>query len=123
MITSDRICENFESLVEFPDGGLSLNLLTGYSCHNSEGPVDLSIALEMQQWFSRQLADFNIPEGLISEATVSIDYRTDHVPSDRNRILLIELKARSRIKTADHTFDSALENIVWCKREALKMSI
>ena len=98
MATSQRICESVDVIADLPDGDLSLNLLNGMSCHSTKGQLELPIGAELSEWFANRLSTLEIPPDAVGTADLVISYRTDRVPTDRERILLLDLDARSHFE-------------------------
>ncbi len=116
MATSERICGSFEVLADLPDGDLSLNLVTGDCVHSGIGSLQLPIGPELASWFRGRLANLQIPGDDIESAALAITYSTDRVPTERERILLVDLEAKSQIIIAGRSYQGAARNSVWCHR-------
>ncbi len=117
MFAGWRINEDLEILANLPDGKLDIDLLGGKAQHSSSGPLDLHISKELECWLKEQLKSANISLSTIKSAALSVQFRTDRVATDRNRIILFEFVIESSIATDEMTYSDTLKEACrWHKR-------
>lgn len=105
MVTDWRMRFDFEKLAEIPDGVLYIDLLKRTNTHSKAGNLDLMIADDLASWMNTRLTKYGIPASELTEALVEVEFRTDLVPTDKNRIIIFDFRSKSRLVTAKKTYE------------------
>ena len=117
---SARMSEDLEYVAGFPDGTLSIDLLSGVASHDHAGNIPLDVCGELQDWLFQRLAALKIPLHGISAANVTVKIRTDMIPTDRTRIISFNFFVNSLIRTVEMQYTGQpLEVHRWHTRGAL----
>lgn len=117
MAVSERAEAGLEVLSDLPDGEVVLNLLEDSTSHSLAGALSFPFTAELRLWLEKRLAGSSLK---LDSATVEMSYRTDTVPTDRQRIVLFLLSAQSTISADGRTWrGKARANSVWYRRAAV----
>ena len=116
MAVSARLGDTLELLADLPDGTVVVDLLELTCRHSSEGTVRLPPLQEFSEWLAQQLGNASIPAGAVNAATLEIRYRTDRVPTDRSRIVLLDIHSTCRLESMGKVAEKTAQNAIWHHR-------
>jgi hypothetical protein len=112
-----RTYEDLEQFADMANVRVTIDVLHGTARRDSGEPMDLRLASELSSWFANRLVVENIPEEVVSAATVLLEVRSDRVPTDHKRIVLFDFECHCALMTADRTYEGALrDKHIWHQR-------
>ena len=114
MLMGWRMGDDLETLADLPDGVLSFDVLRGTATHSVTGAIALRIAEEMHAWLQHRLVSLHIPPDALIAATLSADFRTDRIATDRKRIVSFDFRCSSCLRTADRIYQGQLHEAHTC---------
>jgi hypothetical protein len=111
--------EDLEVLSQTPDGVLIFDVLGGSVAHDRTGALSLSVAGELNAWLKDRLASLNIPLSAVKSATLRAAFKTDRIPTDKERIVSFDWTCESSVATDEETYSGRLvEAHQWHTRKA-----
>lgn len=114
MAISSRLEADFEQLCQLPDGRVYVDLLHDSANHDASGQVRIQIASELRTWMATTMAEIG---SQVTAASIEIAYRTDSVPTDRQRIVMFSLHSRSAITTDGQSWiGKPCDSTIWHRR-------
>ena len=96
--------EDLEVLSQTPDGALTFDVLAGSVAHNVEGALSLSVAGELNAWLKDRLAALNIPLSAVKSVTLRAAFKTDRIPTDKERVVSFDWTCESAVATDEKTY-------------------
>ena len=95
---------DLETLVSLPNGELEIDILGSRATRNSLALSDLDVTAALLTWLKTNLAQLDIPLPAITCASVAAHYRTDRVPTNREKLVLLDWKCQGRIATLEREY-------------------
>ncbi|SRR5213593_2029130 len=118
MCCSARINTSLERIAGLPDGTLKIDLLLGSCVHSTAGDLQVPMVEDFRAWLSSQMEQSRLSFDVFRSVLLSLQYKTDRVPTDRKRILLFELESASQFVLANQVIEGHATNVLWYQREA-----
>ena len=113
-----RMGDDLEVLADLPSGTIRFNILSGQATHDTQGPIQLHIASEIQDWFLDRLGKDGIPSEAIESATLDTAMNTDRIKTDKKRVVSFDWRCHSRITTDEKTYEAELaDQHTWHSRQ------
>jgi hypothetical protein len=113
---SARIDESLEHLADLPDGVVKIDLLLESCNHTKSGDLMLPIVADIKHWLLDRLEQARISFEVLQDASISLTYKTDRIPTDRSRLLLFELECASHFVVGARIIEGNYKNVLWHKR-------
>jgi len=88
------------------------------STHATVGDLRLSMVEEFRGWLSQQMEQAKVESNVFHRGTLSLQYKTDRVATDRTRILLFDLECASQFVLADQVIEGHAASALWHQRQA-----
>lgn len=102
MIMSERMGHvDLEKLAELPDGSLQIDLLTCEARHSAGNTVSLQVVRDLAEWLRNRLVSRDQINADLAEAALELAFRTDAVPTDRKRAILLDWNCSCRLTTRE----------------------
>jgi hypothetical protein len=102
MILSERMGHvDLEKLAELPDGSLQIDLLTCEARHSAGNTVSLQVVRDLADWLRNRLISRDQINANLAEAALELAFRTDAVPTDRKRAILLDWNCSCRLTTRE----------------------
>ena len=114
MAVSERVAADLETLCQLPDGRVDIDLLHETASHNASGSVSLKLVSELHTWMTTRVAGSG---ATVTAAIVEIIFRTDAVPTDRQRLVMFRLESQSAVTADGQTWrGKPRRHTIWHRR-------
>jgi hypothetical protein len=108
MMVGWRMGDDYEQIAELPDGTLFFDLICESVRHSDGSSPKLWISGELSGWLKYRLKVENIDATKLLSATLEVQYQTDRIKTDRNRIVSFDFQCHSRLKTDEAEYKGVL---------------
>jgi hypothetical protein len=105
-----HIADDLQRLEQLTSGVLAIDILTAACQHNGADFPPLTIAVEIQAWFTDQLHKHAIPVHAIERAALVVEFQVGIEQRKRRRIRHLQFLCRSQIATAEKVYRSELQS-------------
>jgi hypothetical protein len=110
---------DLEVIAGLPDGKIDVDVLARQATHTAVGPIDLGVSRTLRTWLDSRLADHGLLVSSLSAAGVSAEYRSDRIPTNRDKIVSFDWNCQGHIAVQNLQFIGRMvENHKWHTREA-----
>jgi hypothetical protein len=110
---------DLDAVCELPDGTLEIDLLNATARHSSTGAITLAVAGELSGWLRSRLEALSFPISGVHAARIAAAYRTDRIPTNREKLVSFDWKCESILSTDEAEYRSpVLEKHVFHTRNA-----
>jgi hypothetical protein len=118
MVAGRMYVEDFEALAGFPDGVLTIDLLSKNLSYSSGGIPNLRVLLDLTDWLETRLATARLAPSDLTQAELVVAINTSRVPADRSRIIPFQFICSGTFSTASRTCSSKPVSVVkWYSRD------
>jgi hypothetical protein len=116
MCCSAHIASSLELLADIPGNTLKIDLLADSCMHPQRGDLELPLTKDFSAWLAERFKAIEVPLTFLQQALISLQYKTDRVPTDRSRIVLFDLECTSKISVKDRVFMGHASDAIWYNR-------